>query len=92
MSDTTLDVVVAPKSSRSKVCLLDDGTIKIYLNSPPAEGKANAECIELLSKQIGVAKSKINIVKGEKGKRKRIVIQDISYNEIITILRMHPKT
>lgn len=82
-SDALFDITVSPKSSRSRIVIEDDCSIKLYLNSPPVDGKANSECLVLLSKSLKIAKSRIRIIKGEKGRHKRILIQGISYDEII---------
>ncbi len=50
--------------------------LKIYLTAVPVQGKANAELIKLLSKELGVGKNRINIIKGEKSKEKIIEIND----------------
>jgi len=46
--------------------------IKVKIVSLPQEGKANAELIEFLSRFLGVRKSEIVILKGEREKRKLI--------------------
>lgn len=48
--------------------------LKIYLTAVPIQGKANKELIKLLSEKLGVSKSKIEIIKGEKNKEKIIEI------------------
>lgn len=48
--------------------------LKIYLTAVPIQGKANAELVKLLSKELEVSKSKISIIKGEKNKEKIIEI------------------
>ena len=48
--------------------------LKIYLTAAPIGGKANKELIKLLSEKLGVSKSKINIIKGEKSKEKVIEV------------------
>ncbi len=50
--------------------------LKIYLTAVPLDGKANRELIKLLSKELGVAKSKISIVKGEKSSKKIIQVDE----------------
>lgn len=76
-----IDVQVQPRSSRSSVILQDEG-LKVYLKSPPVDGKANEEFIALLSKTFRVPKSSIVIEKGEHGKRKRVRIADLTFDEI----------
>ncbi len=77
------DIIASPKSSRSEVKVDLSGNIRIYLNSPPVDGKANAECINLLSKKLKTSKSNIVIEKGDHGKNKRISVSGISLEEVI---------
>jgi hypothetical protein len=81
------DVTVTPKSSRSLVAADEHGNIKVYLNSPPVEGKANKECIALISKKLGIPKSKITIEKGEKGRSKRIAVEGIDADDVLELLK-----
>ena len=48
--------------------------LKIYLTAVPVDGKANKELIKLLSKELNIGKSKINIIRGEKNKEKIIEV------------------
>ena len=76
-----LDIIVQPKSSRSRITI-QENIIKVYLNAPPVDGKANEECIALFSKALKIPKSAIEIEKGEKGRKKRLLIMGISQEEI----------
>jgi uncharacterized protein (TIGR00251 family) len=84
--DALLDITVIPKSSRSDIIIDEHDIIKIYLNSPPSEGKANRELIDKLSKKIKIPKSGISIIKGEKGRKKRVLIRGLTKEEILDIL------
>jgi len=77
------DITVSPKSSRSEATIDTSGKIKVYLNSPPVDGKANAECINILSKKLKTAKSNISIEKGDYGKNKRIFVRGMDLSEVI---------
>jgi len=77
------DITVSPKSSRSEATIDTSGKIKVYLNSPPVDGKANAECINILSKKLKTAKSNISIEKGDHGKNKRISVRGMDLSEVI---------
>lgn len=70
-----IEVVVVPRSSRSAIAGLHDGRVKVQLNAPPVDGEANAELISLVAKLLGVRKSDVAIVSGERGKRKRLLIR-----------------
>ncbi|MBN1871318.1 MAG: DUF167 domain-containing protein [Candidatus Omnitrophica bacterium] len=70
----TIQVKVKTKSSSNRVLKNADGTYTAYLTQPPVEGKANNLLVELLSKEFGVAKSFIRIIKGAHSKNKLIAI------------------
>ena len=76
-----IDILVQPRSSRSLVTVQGEA-LKVYLKSPPVDGKANEECIALLAKTFHVPKSSVNISKGEHGKRKRVTIGGLTFEEI----------
>jgi len=82
-----IDITVTPKSSKSEVKVDNEGAIKVYLNSPPVDGKANAECISLISKKLKTAKSNIEIEKGDHGRKKRISVSGLSMDEVMKRLR-----
>ncbi len=50
--------------------------LRIYLTAVPVDGKANKELIKLLSEELNISKSKINIIKGEKSKEKIIEVEE----------------
>ena len=66
---------VIPRSSKNEVVgSASDGSLKVRLTAPPVDGQANAALIKLLSEHFKVAKSKIQIVSGERAKKKIIEI------------------
>ena len=81
------DITVSPKSSRSEVTIDASGKIKMYLNSPPVDGKANAECINILSKKLKTAKSNISIEKGDHGRNKRISVNGMDLPEVMVKIK-----
>jgi uncharacterized protein (TIGR00251 family) len=67
-------VRVIPKSSKSEIVGEHEGALKVKLNALPVGGAANAELIKILAKHFGVAKSAIEILKGQTSKTKQIKI------------------
>lgn len=67
-------VNVKPNSKQQKIEESADGTLIIWLKSPPVDGKANQELIKVLAKKYGVAKSQITIESGLTSKNKIIEI------------------
>lgn len=82
-NNAVVEFTAQPKSSRSKIVLDGEGRIKVYLNSPPVDGKANEECIRLFSEMLRVPKSRISIDRGEKGRKKRVLIEGTSLQEVM---------
>jgi len=75
------NVRLNPRSSKTGVdgvYVSPDGVryLKISVNSPPVDGKANAALTVFLAKLLKTAKSRIKIVKGEQDRNKTIMIDD----------------
>jgi len=67
-------VKVKPNSKKQLIEEMTDGTLKVNLKSPPVEGKANKELIELLAEKFNVTKSQVQIKSGLSSKTKLIEI------------------
>lgn len=85
------DITVSPKSSRSEATIDASGKIKVYLNSPPVDGKANAECINILSKKLKTAKFNIAIEKGDHSRNKRISVLGMNLTEVMVKIKGEDK-
>lgn len=71
-----LCVKVRPNAKQQSMRQEGDGTFIIHLKSPPVDGKANQELIQLLAKELGVSKAAIRIKSGSTSKLKRIEIDE----------------
>lgn len=69
-------VKVKPNSKKQSIIEEDDGSLTVHLKSPPVDGKANQELIELLAKKFGVPKSHISIQVGLSGRNKLVNIEE----------------
>jgi uncharacterized protein (TIGR00251 family) len=83
----SFDVRVQPRASRTEVAGTHGDAIKIRLAAPPVEGAANAELVAFLAKQLGVSRSAVRIVKGERGRDKVVEIEGISEADVQALLR-----
>lgn len=68
----SFDIIVSPRASRNRFGPMSGDRIKIFVTSPPVEGKANDAIIALVARCLGVRKNAVSIVTGDKGKRKVI--------------------
>lgn len=77
-----ISIRVRPRSSRACVALGSDGGLVIRVHAAAAEGAANRECLALLAKALGVAKSRVRIVRGEKVRSKQIAVEGMDAREV----------
>jgi uncharacterized protein (TIGR00251 family) len=77
-----LTIRVTPRSRKTEFGgMLEDGTLRVRVSAPPAEGKANAALIKFLATVLDVRKNRIEIVAGQTGLDKLISIIDLSAEE-----------
>lgn len=67
-------VKVKPNAKQQKIEQTEDGSLIVSLKSPPVDGKANQELIQLLAKEFQVTRSQISIKSGASSKNKLIEI------------------
>ncbi|MFL2957145.1 MAG: DUF167 domain-containing protein [Candidatus Thalassarchaeaceae archaeon] len=74
---TLVEIDVQPSSKRSEIIGLEPwrGRLKIAVRSPPVDGAANVELMELLAREIGMKKTDISIVVGHSKRRKTIKLR-----------------
>jgi len=69
-----MDIFVSVKTNagQEKVEKIDETHFKVWVNQPAKEGKANKAVINLLAKALGIPKSRLIIIKGQKSRQKII--------------------
>ncbi|MFC6670312.1 DUF167 family protein [Marinobacterium aestuariivivens] len=72
--DLILSCHLQPRASRDEFCGRHGDSLKIRIQAPPIEGRANDRLIRFLARQFGVAKSAVEILGGELGRQKRVRI------------------
>jgi uncharacterized protein len=77
---------VQPRASRDEVAGVMDGAIKVRLQAPAVEGRANEALCEYLAGLLKRPKSAVRILSGERSRTKRIAIRGVSENEIRALL------
>ena len=77
-----LRVRVQPRASRSEVIAWRDGVLHVRLTAPPVEGAANAACRDFLAEWLGVRRSQVELIAGEKSREKRFRVAGLTDAEI----------
>jgi uncharacterized protein (TIGR00251 family) len=77
-----ISVRVIPRSPRAGVDGVRAGAWLIRLRTPPVDGAANAELIEVLAAALGVPKRAVAIVAGERSRAKRVRIDGLDEHTV----------
>ncbi len=81
-----IDLTVSPNAKKTEIVGYNKWrkSIEVKVSSPPRGGKANAELIRFLKNVFG---RNVKIVKGQTSTQKTILIEGISRDDVIKILR-----
>ncbi len=82
-----LPVLIQPRASRNEIAEVSGGRLKIRLTAPPVEGLANEALVVFLAKRLKVAKSRLRIIKGQKTRRKDVLIEGLGVGEAKRLLQ-----
>ena len=74
----SLRVYLQPKASREGILGEADGVLKLRVTAPPVDGRANAACLRLLAKALGLHQSRLQIVSGQHARLKMVRIKNAS--------------
>lgn len=69
-----LAIHVQPGGRRSEVAGVHGTRLKLRIQAPPVEGRANDAVIAFLAERLGVRRSAIRILAGDTSREKRIAI------------------
>lgn len=56
-------VRVTPKAARDRI-VAEGGAIRVYVTTVPEDGKANKAVVKLLSKALGLPKTRLDLIRG----------------------------
>lgn len=81
-----LEILVQPRSSRTRAVGEHDGRLKVQLAAPPVDGEANAALVEFLARALGVRKADVTIVRGDTGRRKTVRVAGVTAARVAAAL------
>lgn len=80
-----LTVKAAPRASRSRV-EVTDRELRVYVTAAPDDGRANVAINKLLAKRLGIAKSRLELVRGATSRDKHYEIVGLTAAEVLDAL------
>jgi hypothetical protein len=63
-------LIVKPNAKHTRVERVSDTELKVWVNAPAKEGKANAAAVKAAAEFFGIAPSRVRIVSGHTAKKK----------------------
>ena len=72
-----LAVRVQPRASKDEICGWDQGVLKVRVTAPPEKGAANEACRRLVAAWLGVAPSRVVLLRGHRQRDKLLEIEGI---------------
>ena len=85
--NVNLKIKVIPKSSKNEILmgeagLSGNGLVKVKVTAPPVDGEANKAVIKLLAQELGLKKSQIAIIRGQRSRIKTIELTGVDEDEL----------
>ena len=77
-TDLVLQCHIQPGAKRSELAGEQGERLKIRLQAPPVEGKANKALIDFLADVLQISKKMLEIKGGETGRNKHILVRGIA--------------
>jgi uncharacterized protein (TIGR00251 family) len=77
MKEKILEVWVQPRASRSEIVGYRNHFLHLRVTAPPVEGEANQSVKKLLARALGIPPSRVEILKGDRGRRKRVRVLEV---------------
>jgi uncharacterized protein (TIGR00251 family) len=79
-------VRVQPRASRDEVAGVIEGALKIKIQAPAIQNRANEAVCEYLATLLKTAKSAVRILGGERSRMKRVEIRGVQPREVLALL------
>jgi len=80
-------VRVQPRASKNEIAGVMEGALKIRLQAPAVENRANLELCEFVSELLKRPKSAVRILSGEHSRSKRLEVLGVTVAEVLALLR-----
>ena len=79
-------VRVQPRASKDEIAGVVEGAMKIRLQAPAVENRANEALVEYLAQLLKRPKSAVRILAGERSRIKRVEIRGVTKQQVLGLL------
>ena len=82
----TLELKVIPNAPRDEIAGWLGGALKVKIQAPALEGRANDAVLDFLAQKLGVPRRDVSLLRGDKSRQK--VVRIVSLDEATVRLRL----
>lgn len=80
-----LTIRVVPRAAKPGITVDADGTLKVRLQSPPVDGAANDELVQVLATAFDVSRRAVTITGGVYARTKRVRIDGVDDRQFAAV-------
>jgi uncharacterized protein (TIGR00251 family) len=81
-----LAVRVQPRASKTEIAGVIDGALKVRLQAPALEDRANEALCEFLAHLLKTPKSAVRILSGHRSRSKRVEIRGVTQQQVLALV------
>ena len=78
-----------PGAKVSRVVGLHDERLKIQLQAPPLENRANEALVSWLAEKLGVPRKQIDLLTGQTSRQKRVLVRGATIEQVQRLLTIN---
>ena len=82
-----LEVRLQPRANRDEIAGERDGRVLVRVTAPPVDGRANQALCRLIAKRLGVSRSRVTLIRGERSRDKLLRIDGLDEGTVRRRLR-----
>ena len=83
---TVIALHLQPGAKRSKVCGMYGDVVKLAIQAPPVDGKANAALCAFLAARMRIPTAAVTLISGASGRDKRVRVCGVTPEQALTAL------
>ena len=85
---TVLQLHCQPGAKVTRVVGEHDGRLKVALHAPALENRANDALVQWLAQTVGVTRRDVELLSGQTGRKKRVLIRGVDSGRVIAALNI----
>jgi len=82
MAQELIAVTVKPRAARAGLALTPDGGVIVRVHAPAVEGAANRELVAAFAAAVGMPRSAVHLVRGERSRAKQLSVDGLTAAEV----------